>query len=59
MFDDLGSLIIGISPAKLKQVELGCINFLLIKHLLSLTRATIYLDQEISLVAIKVGIASK
>ena len=57
MFDDLGSL--GISPDKLKQVELGCINFLLIKHPLSLTRATIYLDQEISLVAIKVGIASK
>ena len=59
MFDDLGSLIIGISPEKLKQIELGCINYLLIKHPLSTTRATIYLGQKVSLVAIKVGIVSK
>ena len=56
MFDNLGSL--GISPDKLKQVELGCINYLLIKHPLSIPRAAIYLGQEVSLVAIKVGTGS-
>ena len=59
MFDDLGSLIIDIRPDKLKQVELECINYLLIKHPLSVARAAIYLGQEVSLVAIKVGVAPK
>ena len=49
----------GISPDKLEQVELGCKNYLLMKHPLSIARATIYLGQEVRLVAIKVGIAYK
>ena len=57
MFDDLGSLIIGISPGKLNHIELGCINYLLIKHPLSIAQATICLGQEVILVATKVGIA--
>ena len=59
MFDDLGSLIIDISPDKRNQVELECINYLLVKHPLSVARAAIYLGQKVSLVAVKVGIASK
>ena len=57
MFDDLGSVIIGISPDKFKHVELGCITYLIINHPLSIAQAAIYLGQEVMLVATKVGIA--
>ena len=56
MFDDLGSVIIGISSDKFKHVELGCITYLLIKHPLSIAPAAIYLGQEVMLVATKIGI---
>ena len=56
MFDDLGSVIIGISSDKFKHVELGCITYLLIKHPLSIAQAAIYLGQEVMLVATKIGI---